>query len=65
MPENRRHTMRSFTWEPKNGDEISSCPDCTHWHALFEVEDDGGVGSFVTVREWHEAECPVWNENDG
>jgi hypothetical protein len=66
MERTRRQTMRSFTWTPSNDDEISSCPDCTHWHALFEVEEIQEVGAtVVTVREWHEVDCPIWTEANG
>lgn len=65
MARARRMTMRSFTWEPSDGDEVSACPDCAHWHMLFEVEDLDHIApavTHVTVREWHEADCPIWNE---
>jgi hypothetical protein len=65
--QDRRQTMKSFTWEPKHGDELSACPYCTHWHVLFEVEDLTDIApgfTNVTIREWHEADCYIWNETD-
>lgn len=66
MHRNRRQSMRSFTWELADGDEVSNCPDCEHWHLFFEVDDDPENTGFITftVREWHEADCPIWNESD-
>ena len=51
--------MRSFVWEPTHGDELSACPDCAHWHALFDYDE---ATDTLSLREWHEADCSCWSE---
>ena len=61
----RRGTMRSFAWKLDDGEEISPCPDCASWHARVEdVSVDGDYGAELWLREWHEADCPVWQSED-
>ena len=59
----RRGTMRSFAWQLEDGEEISPCPDCSHWHCRVEDHaDEGAYQSEMWLREWHEADCPTWSE---
>jgi hypothetical protein len=59
-------TLRRRRDPPRLGLTTRPCPDCTHWHALFEVEEIQEVGAtVVTVREWHEVDCPIWTEANG
>lgn len=57
----RDQTMRSFTWEPVDGDELSDCPHCECWHALFQYDE---YEQRISIREWHESGCPVWEGRD-
>lgn len=55
--QNVKQVVRSFAWEPTDGDELSGCPDCATWHARFEWDEDSQT---LSLREWHEDDCPCW-----
>lgn len=61
----RRGTMRSFAWKLEDGEEISPCPDCVHWHCRVEdmsAHDHDWQADLWRLREWHEADCQCWSE---
>lgn len=61
-PRRTRGNVRSFVWTPENGDEITACNDCRFWHASVSMETDEYGISDVEIREWHEADCPVFDD---
>lgn len=57
----QRKTQPSFTWAPGAGDTVSECPDCgPYWLAEFEPSSEAISG--LLLREWHRAQCPVWQD---
>lgn len=57
-----RRQVRSFVWEAADGDEISACNDCRFWHVQVVLTGDPGYET-TYIREWHEADCMIWQES--